>query len=106
MSACGGCHLNVKETAHMAKKTSTRTSAANGTTLVQRQKSNRFNLKIVLLELKALYPILSSQMDDETREVTEKTLLNCAMKLEVIARYFADKQPTVSDNTSQGVANV
>lgn len=89
----------------MARKTSSR-AALNGTTLVQRQKSNRFNLKIVLLELKALYPILSSEMDEETRDVTEKTLLNCAMKLEVIARFFAHKpqpaatNPTAGENTN------
>lgn len=88
----------------MAKRSSSK-PALNGTTLVQRQKSNRFNLKIVLLELKALYPILSSEMDDETREVTEKTLLNCAMKLEVIARFFA-KPAKSSDNATQEVANV
>lgn len=90
----------------MAKRTNTR-SAANGTTLVQRQKSNRFNLKIVLLELKALYPILSSDMDDETREVTEKTLVNCAMKLEVIARFFAHKpQPSANSSSTTEPSNV
>jgi hypothetical protein len=80
----------------MAKRTSSKPSG--GATLAARQKSNRFNLKIVLLELKALYPILSSDMDDETRETTERTLINCRDKLDVIARYFHQKPAKSSDN--------
>lgn len=72
----------------MAKKTSRSALQGNGVTLAAKQKSNRFNLKIVLLELKALYPILNADMDDETREATERTLINCRDKLEVIARFF------------------
>jgi hypothetical protein len=57
--------------------------------LASKRKVNRFNLKIVLLELKALYPGLSAEMDEETRVETERTLRGCIAKLGRIADFFA-----------------
>lgn len=73
----------------MAKKApTTQGGREERAALAQKRKMNRFNMKIVLLELKALYPLLNADMDDETRTSTEATLRNCIAKLGRIADFY------------------
>lgn len=86
----------------MAKKVS---KAVNGVTPTARQKTNRFNMRIVMLELKQVYPLVNVGvvMDDETRKDLERTLLNCSERLAAIARHYSG--PAKRPEGEEGAAN-
>ena len=64
------------------------------------RKANRYNLKVCLWELKALYGFIAADMDEDTRISTEMTLRNCIMKLERIAEYYRKAQPKIAAITT------
>ena len=65
------------------------------------RRTNKFRIKVVLLELRSVYNLLEADMDQETKDDVSKTLSNCLEKLTKVHIYYSTRNRQKSNNASE-----
>jgi len=65
------------------------------------RRTNKFRIKIILLELRSVYNLLEADMDQETRDDVSKTLSNCLEKLTKVHIYYSTRIRQKSNNATE-----